>query len=262
MDIRWSYGVTTVPSRRDTLLPRTLRSLAAAGWPEPRLFVDGCGPQEWFAGLAGFPLERYAHTFREPKVRTAGNWWLALVELYVRAPEAHRYAVFQDDLVGCRNLRAYLDACLYPADGYWNLLTFPSNHGPSAHGGRAPSVFGEPERLGWAQGRSMSAGPNGPQNGRGAVALVFDRRAVVELLSSRKWVERAQDPHRGHKSVDGGVVTGLNAAGVREYVHNPTLVFHTGEVSSMGNQRHPDAPGWRGEDWDVLEWARGEGLVE
>lgn len=255
--LRWSYGVTTVPSRRDALLPRTLRSLAAAGWPEPRLFVDGDDDAFGWSSQFGLPC-----SFRQPKVRTAGNWWLALVELYVRAPEAHRFAVFQDDLVCCRNLRAYLDACLYPADGYLNLLTFPSNHGPSAHGRYGASVFGDPERPGWAQGRSMSAGPGGPQNGRGAVALVFDRRAVVELLSSRKWVERAQDPHRGHKSVDGGVVTALNAAGVREYVHNPTLVFHTGEVSSMGNQRHPDAPGWRGEDWDVLEWARGEGLVE
>jgi hypothetical protein len=250
--LRWSYGVTTVPARRDTLLPRTLASLAAAEFPEPRLFVDGCGLSEF----AGYRLDfRLPVSARDPTIRTFGNWWLALVELYVREPEARRYAIFQDDLVACRGLRAYLDACLYPADGYLNLLTFPSNHA-------RPSVFGDPERPGWAQGRSMSSDPDGPQNGRGAVALVFDREAVLRLLSSRHWVERPMDPRRGHKSVDGGVVTALNKAGVREMVHNPTLVFHTGEVSSMGNSRHPDAPGWRGEEWDVLSWARGEGLVK
>jgi hypothetical protein len=37
----WAYGITTVPSRLTTLLPRTITSLAAAGFDKPHLFVDG-----------------------------------------------------------------------------------------------------------------------------------------------------------------------------------------------------------------------------
>ena len=37
---RWAYGVTTVPSRRDNLLPITLGSLRKAGFDKPRLARD------------------------------------------------------------------------------------------------------------------------------------------------------------------------------------------------------------------------------
>jgi hypothetical protein len=254
--LKWAYGVTTVPERISDLLPKTLKSLFGAGFDRPRLFVDGAADASTYRD---FGLEV---TTRSPRIRTAGNWWLALIELYVRQPEAHRYAIFQDDLLAYKNLRYYLDACLYPANGYWNLLTFPSNHGPEAHGGKVPSVFGEPEKVGWAQGRCMSAAPDGPQNGRGAVALVFDRGAVLQLLTSRHWAERPLDPHRGHRSVDGGVVTALNKAGWREYVHNPSLVQHTGLVSSMGSRQHPQAPAWRGEDFDARELIQEVGSVK
>jgi len=93
---RWAVGVTTVPSRLDVLLPQTLHSLKRAGFPEPRLFVDGVKELEW----CGLEV-----TCRFPAVGAYPNWFLALHELVVRDPSAHYYAMFQDDLVCAGNLR-------------------------------------------------------------------------------------------------------------------------------------------------------------
>ncbi len=235
--MKWSYGVTTVPTRRESLLPRTLASLKAAGFPAPRLFVDGC--QDTESWRDEFALEV---TGRWPVIRTFGNWVLALVELYVREPEAHRYAIFQDDFVTYANLRAYLEWSPYPDRGYLNLYTFASNQAVCPRG-----KDGKPAE-GWFKSNQM---------GRGAVALVFDRDAVVALLSRHEsalhMALRPQDPHRGHRAVDGGVVTAMKKIGYTEWVHNPSLTQHTGKISAMGNKPHQDAPAWRGEGFDARE---------
>ncbi len=228
----WSYGVTTVPERFDALLPRTLFSLAAAGFDCPRLFVDGADPKQTLAlsDRTCLPV-----TARFPRVRTFANWALALGELYARDPAADYYAVFQDDFVTVRNLRAYLEKTLPGRDAkeYYNLYTFPSNQRVAPPG--RPGFF-----------RSN-------QNGRGAVALVFRNEAVVDLLTAPTFVRKPQAAgHRAYKSVDGGVLTALKAKGYAELVHNPSLTQHTGIVSSMGNMTHPLATSFPGEDFDAL----------
>lgn len=251
MSLRWNYGVMTVPQRRSDLLPRTLRSLAAAGFDRPRLFVDGAANADGVGYENDFLLPV---TARHPNLRTHGNWVLSLYELYIREPAADRYALFQDDLVCCKNLRAYLEECHYPGEaprarpgeavrldgsagqpvghpGYLNLFTMPSNE-PFAKG-----------REGWFESNQL---------GRGAVALVFNRDAVLTLLSARHMVERPMDPHRGHKAVDGGIVESFRKAGQKEYCHFPSLTWHTGERSVMGNAPHRNADSFRGEDWDAL----------
>jgi len=234
----WAYGVTTVLERRDDLLPRTLASLKVGGFDAPRLFVDGCaGGREW----ERFGLEM---TFRSPKIRTHGNWVLTLSEIFIRNPQAQRYAIFQDDFVTSRNLRVYLETS-YPDGkdgrerGYLNLYTMPSNQSIIPTEGQTGR-----QRHGWHLSN---------QFGRGAVALVFNREAVLALLTSEHMVGRPMDANRGHKAVDGGIVDSMRKAGWREYVHNPSLVQHTGEVSSMGNKPHKQATSFRGEDFDLLE---------
>jgi hypothetical protein len=227
---KWAYGVTTVPARRDDLLPRTLTSLHAAGFDRPRLFVDGCDdPRSW---EREFQLEV---TARFPRIRTYGNWVLSLAELYIREPNADRYAVFQDDFVTYRNLREYLTLTQYPERGYWNLYTFPSNQKLCPDDGR---------HVGWYESNQL---------GRGAVALVFNREAVTTLLRHQHMVDRPQDSSRGWRAVDGGIVDSMRKAGWKELVHNPSLVQHTGYVSAMGNRPHKLANSFRGEDFDARE---------
>lgn len=230
MPLAWAYGVTTVEQRKTDLLPHTLASLRAAGFDQPRLFVDGV--KDPFPYACEFHLEV---TGRYPAVRTYGNWMLGLWELYLRQPYADRYAIFQDDFVTYRNLRQYLNAVPYPSKGYCNLYTFPVNQAIAPEGGT---------KVGWYLSNQM---------GKGAVALVFDREAAMKLLASAHMVDRVQDGMHGWKKIDGGVVTALMKAGIREYVHNPSLVQHTGVLSMSGNGSHPQAPSFRGENYNALD---------
>lgn len=222
----WAYGVTTVPSRLKDLLPRTLDSLAKAGFDEPRIFIDGAKDVKPYENLG------YPYTNHNPPLRTFGKWVASAWELYVRCPTAHYYAVFQDDFVTYPHLKAYLESFPYPKDGYLNLYTFPKTQQA------APNS----NYVGWFKTQQM---------GLGAVALVFNREVLCKILSQPHITNRPQDTHRGHKSADGAIVTAANKAGLKEYCHLPSLVQHTGKVSSMKNKPHAAAPSFRGEKFDA-----------
>ena len=220
----WSYGVTTVPERIENgLLKQTLTSLRHAGFPNPHLFIDGADPRELPEWVYDCPI-----TVRSRKLRTFGNWVSAAWSLYVYEPKADRYAIFQDDFVVSKNLRGYLDQCEFPSTGYLNLYLFPQN---------------ERDQVGWYLSNQL---------GKGAVALVFSNEGIRTLLKSDHFVERPRDLIRGHKAVDGGIVTAMNKAGWKEWVHNPSLVQHTGQKSTMGSAKQPLARTFRGEDFDLL----------
>jgi hypothetical protein len=222
--MEWSYGVTTVPDRLGTLLPRTLESLKLAGFDNPRIFIDGCCEREVPEHLA-----KYALTCRSPKVRTFGSWMLAAMELVFRQPNADRYALFQDDMVTYLNLREYLEGCTFPEQGYWNLYTFPQNEKPI---------------KGWYESNQL---------GKGAVALVFSNKGMRTLLAQQYMIDRVLSPTRGWKALDGGIVSAYKKINWKEFVHNPSLVQHTGEQSVMGNSRHALANTFKGEDFDATE---------
>ena len=223
--MRWSYGITTVPSRLHDLFPRTLESLKLAGFDRPHIFVDG-GRAEDYTKF-GLPV-----TVRSSNVRTAGNWVLALSEVYMRDPNADLFAVFQDDFVTYKNLRQYLERLDYPNNGYLNLYTFPENEKvrPKNHKGFYLSN----------------------QLGKSAIALVFDRVAVTKLMGNPYLWVRFQDAHRGHRAIDGGIVQAMTNMGYKEYVHWPSLTQHTGLESSMGNSRQQLSECFAGEDFDAL----------
>ena len=225
----WSYGVTTVPARVSTLLPRTLASLKAAGFDKPRLFVDGA---KYSADWDDFGLEV---TTRFPSIRPPtnfANWVLGLWELYLREPHADRYAMFEDDIVACVNLRQYLEACAELPKGYWNLYTVPIVAQKSKG------------RRGWYESNQL---------GKGALALVFTRGAVHTLLGSPYFVSLPSYEDRGWKNLDGAVVTAFINAGFREYVHNPSLVQHVGDESVIGNKWRDPADTFKGEQFDATK---------
>src|SRR3989304_3016743 len=152
--MNWAYGITTVPERVETWLPQTLRSLAAAGFDRPVLFVDGHIP--------GYEdLEVVCH----PRVGQLRNWMQALFYLFT-TKDADRYAIFEDDVLACRQLREYVERSP-PGKVYWNLITLDENRAftndvPGRHG------------------------PN--QWGRSACGLVFDHSTVDCLLRMERFV--------------------------------------------------------------------------
>ena len=75
-------------------------------------------------------------------------------------------------------------------------------------------------------------------------------------------VNRPQDVNRGHKAIDGGIVDALSPLGFVEYVHNPSLVQHTGLVSSMSNKRHPTAETFPGENFDFMDLVPNREIID
>jgi len=177
-----------------------------------------------------------AVTARWPAIRTHGNWVLALLEMTVRDPDADRYMIAQDDAVMVMNLRAYLDACPMDGSSYRNLYTYPDNE-------EVARVIAMVDR-GWFPTNQL---------GKGAVALVFDRLTAIKLVTSLHMAERPAHPAKGSRSIDGGIVTAMTKAGVIEECHIPSLVQHVGDISTMGNRAHPQAPSFPGESFDAME---------
>ena len=216
----WEYAVTTVPSRITDLLPRTLQSLADAGFDKPVISVDGpCDNASM--GL----LEPHTVICRGRNIRTFAHWHMTLLELYSRNPWSQFYAIFQDDFICVQNLREYLSECTLPDKSYLNLFTFMEN-----------DAIVPGKQHGWHEAARAA---KGHQLGRGAVALVFSHAAVEALLAHPHMITRRRDSLRGHKSLDGAIVEAMNASGWTEYIHYPSLVQHIGEESSMGNRKHP-----------------------
>lgn len=208
---KWMYGVTTVPERIHDLLPTTLRSLAAAGFDSPRIFVDGAESDADYRKF-GCPV-----TTHWPKVRTAGTWILAAWELFLRDASATHYAIFQDDITICKGVREYMEKQPYTEKQYWNLCTYKENEDLSDG------------REGWYRSNQL---------GRGAQALVFTRPALVTLLNQPKVTGRLQHIKNGWKSLDGTVMLAMKGAGVWEYVHAPSLVDHIGKVTTMDKKNN------------------------
>ncbi|HYE70412.1 MAG TPA: hypothetical protein VD932_02690 [Aquabacterium sp.] len=238
-------------ARRSDLLPRTLESLRVAGFPSPRLFVDGGIPASALYRDLGLPTTVRDQVCRavpdRPRVRAHGhafgNWLLGALELLVREPQADRYAIFQDDVIACRNLREYLERSTYPDHGYLNLYTVKLNE----------RFKPRDQSKGWFVTS---------QRGLGAVALVFSRDALLGVFSNDHLVRRLIDLKRGPQAIDGGVVEAAKKAGWREYCHWPSLVQHIGTRSAIGNNlANPDpeknfatAPSFPGEDHDALSY--------
>lgn len=231
---QWAYGLTTIPQRVDSLLPRTIASLREAGFDKPRIFIDG-GTEEDAKRLRDTLGLEVTH--RTPAILTVGNWFLGMIELYIRNPHAQRYIIFQDDLIVAKNLRSYLEKLPYPNRGYGNLYTVPEN------AKLVPTTNGQ-KTTGWHKSNQL---------GRGALALVFDNTTLIELLSARSIMEKPKHAHRGWRNLDGAILTALQSKGIQEYVHYPSLVQHTGtEVSSMGTSPRPISDCFLGESYDTL----------
>lgn len=240
--LNWMVGVTTVPQRRTSLLPRTLVSLQRAGFKEYRLFVDGCSPELYTSYKNEFNCQV---TLRDTPVGVVGNWILSFYELYHRNSKADRYLMVQDDVLFVRNLRAYLEQSLFPQKGYANLYTMSRLN--------EAVIQGKP--AGWYQGALCNPGQPW-QVGRSAMALVFTNEGATTLLKQESLVmkPKAAALEIAQRAIDGGIANAMNTAGWREYIHNPSLVQHLGLRSTLNPPAvHPLALTFPGEDFDARD---------
>lgn len=239
--MEWAYGVTTVPQRRDTYLPGTLRSLALGGFDKPRIFVDGdSDPLGWERKFPGLPI-----TARWPAVKVVGSWVLGMIELYVREPEADRYVIFQDDVITGRNVRTYLDRLPAPERGYFNLITYPNG----------------------VEKKTWDSAPDGSwvvtrQKHRGAHGIVLTCEGVRALFSTGMFFDYPREVD-GWKGLDRKIGLAMNAAGWTEYVHKPSILLTTGDVSTIRHPKQAVARSFPGDMFDFLTLVRrGPGINE
>jgi hypothetical protein len=218
---RWAVGVTTAP-RREPTLGLCLDSLARAGWDGAHLFVDsGVTVPERFSNL---PI-----TFRETKVGAWPNYYLALMELLMRDPEADAFMLVQDDAIfyDRQDLRAYLERILWPADPMGLVSLY------------CPKPYTRP-KAGWHK-----------RKGRwrwGALAFVFPRKLAKRFVCDPIVLEhRWSGPKQGLVIID--YVIGAWASRHKVTIHYPcpSLVQHIGNTSTLWP--HERAADIRRADW-------------
>lgn len=251
--MKWAYGVTTVPSRRKTLLPRTLKSLSEAGFDDPHLFIDGEeDPIPW---RGEFNLDATAH---HPKLGTVGNWVTALWVLHLLDPHADRYAIFQDDVSFCLGLREYLEATPWVERTYLNL--YSSEYNEIIIAKTSPGTWSSSFILnsgGVDDGRPIGSVTDKWNCGKGALAIVLDGEGVLKMLSAKSVARKPRDREAGHWKLDGMIVNAMNRAGFKELIHSPSLCQHAGQSSSaMGNGPRPLARSFPGEGFDARTWLK------
>lgn len=203
----WAVGVTTAP-RTEPTLHRTLPSLAAAGWPRPRLFAEpGVDLPAEFADL---PISRH-----DVRLGAFPNWYLGLAELVMREPRAEAYFLCQDDVLFAANLRDYLEHSLWPAP----RLGVVSAYAPS-HYTRGKGAGFHVEDRGW---RTW-----------GALAYLFPNPSARALLCDPLVVNhRHHGPADGLRNIDSVVGQWCQRRGLPYYIHMPSLAQHIGETSTL-----------------------------
>jgi len=207
---RWAVGITTAPRRQPTLA-LCLDSMMRAGWDEataPRLFVDSAVtiPERY----SDLPL-----TFRESRIGAWPNYYLALMELLMRDPEADAFLLVQDDAIfyDRQNLRAHLEQVLWPADPVGLVSLYCSK----AYTQRKPGWHKKKGRWAW-----------------GALAFVFPRELAKRFVCDPIVLDhRWSGPKSGLVIID--FVIGAWAArhNVAIYYPCPSLVQHIGDTSTL-----------------------------
>ena len=203
----WAVGVTTAPRQVPTL-SECLAGLARAGWPTPRIFVDGnvSIPQE-FAHLP--------QTVREPRMGAWPSYYLALAELLMRHPQADAYLLVQDDALVCDDgeLRVYLEDVLWPGKRAGIASLFCSR------------AYTQP-RAGWYSFQGAWVW--------GALAFVFSREAAQQFLADLAVVQHRWTRSRNPLAdIDWRIGQWAWQNDVPLYYPTPSLVQHIGDVSSL-----------------------------
>jgi len=206
---KWSVGVTTAPRRVPTL-DDCLDSLIAAGFQKPRLFMDSAVPVS--AEFADLDV-----TLREPQIGAWPSYYLALVELIMREPDADAFMLVQDDALffDHPDLREYLEQAMWPEDT------------PAIASLFCPSRYTQPVD-GWQQFPSDNAWVFG------AETFVFSRDAARQFIADEIVVLHRWRPGKdGLVHIDDVIGEWVRRQQVPLFYPTPSLVQHIGHVSTL-----------------------------
>lgn len=206
---KWAVGVTTAPRRVPTV-DDCLDSLIAAGFRHPRLFMDSIVPVSTeFAELEV--------TRREPQIGAWPSYYLALVELMMREPDADAFMLVQDDVLFFDHpgLREYLEQAMWPIDTPAIVSLFcPSRYTQSVDGWHR-----FPEDKAWVFG---------------AETFVFSREAARQFVADEiVGLHRSRPGKDGLVHIDDVIGEWAQRKQVALYYPTPSLVQHIGHVSTL-----------------------------
>ena len=230
---RWSVAVTTSP-RRHSVLEACLESIARAGWDDVLLFMDGTvrvPPQ----------FSHLPTSWREHPLGACTAWYVCLMELVARQPDADAYVIFQDDVLlhlGER-LRDYLQLALWPAarPGLVSLYN--------------PGLI---QRRGWH--------PLPRDWDWGTLAVVFPAGLARQFLSDPAVVRSCLPAKTGtHRPIPDMVRGWTRRAQVTIWCPSPSLTQHMGATSTLwphaGLGRRRQAPWFSGDESQPWEPSSG-----
>ena len=232
---KWAVGVTVAP-RKNPTFGRCYESFLEAGFT-PQIFKE--------PGVSIDPrFFKYGVTERAQRLGAWKNWTTSLAELRRRNPEADAYAIFQDDVVLCKNIKTYLEQELWPSP----FTAFVSVFTPHCYrGNEAWNPIDIGRNLWMAQ------------------TFIFPPLAVDSILSHpiiKNW--------KGDKNIDSKIGEWAQAIGMFPYYHSPSLGQHVGHSSTLwadGNNPYGwdelpalgdrSASDFVGESFDAMQLLRG-----
>lgn len=193
------------------------------------------GPQSFYGD--------YVYSEPNQKAREGYNWifnssvlgpwnnWISSLDRLMQTGKSDYYGVFQDDIVLCKNWRAYLSSIDLPP--VFSLFT-PKRY-----------LAGEKTWVAVYEGRKLWM----------AQALFF-RRDIAEALLNDAEVHNVY----GSRNIDNRIGDFLERAGHPMYFHNPSLCEHVGEKSTMWEKATLEgdrvAANFPGEDFDAMSLCR------
>ena len=202
--VSWAVGITTAP-RREATLSRCLQSIADCGWDDIHLFIDGeVEVPESFQSLP--------QTIRRPPAGAWRNFYLSVVELLRRTPQADAIMLVQDDALWPSHLpmREYLSQISWPECGRYIVSPYCcADYTADVPGWHR---FAEVWRY-------------------GAVAIIFSRQAAEEFLADSVVIERCRSERQA--GIDDVIGEWAQRTHIDIFFSTPSIVQHIGDVSTL-----------------------------
>ena len=227
----WAVAMTLSPRKKPTH-NETLRSAKLAGFDDIHLFMDG--KVEVDDEFSHYPV-----TIREPKLGAWKNWITTLKELYELYPERDAYAIFQDDVSFCKNVKKFAEKTLWAnSERHMGVASFYS-----------PSHYERPIPGWYKRNVGITLRP--------AVTFVFSPECVESVLRYFK-----KNPWKRKQNIDNAIGQWGRHTKRYPYFFSPSLCQHTGHTSVISPWK--SIKGKRksykyvGEDFDAMEFLDGQ----
>lgn len=232
--VNWAAAITTCPRDESLLLP-TVLALRRGGWGDVTVYGEP----------GSDTLDGVKCVTRPVAYGCWVNWVCSLFEMLQANDKADYFAIFEDDISICNNVRSYLEELMPGLGRFGAIALYTPSHMKKLSGG-LHCLHDESYRGGTMWGTQ---------------AIVFTAESLSEFLSHRDTVTyRRESLGRENKNRDSAIGMWARASGRKVYYHTPSLVQHVGRISSVQHAHH-EADDYVGDDFDAVSLLGGRALI-